>query len=77
MSSLNYTHETLSSSISQAEQLSLALLMLFDQPLDEAQLRAHIQPLLIQLNDDLQGVSLIHRFMIERGGMGSPHAKRT
>ena len=77
MSILNYTPEKLSDTISDAEQLSLVLIMLFDQKLDEDQLRSHIKPLLIKLNDDLQEVSMFQRLLTEHGGMGSPHAKRS
>ena len=77
MSIENYTPEKLADTIGEAEQLSLALIMLFDQKLDEDQLRSHIQPLLIKLNDDLQEVSIFHRLLSERGGVGSPHAKRS
>ncbi len=70
MSTLNYTHESLSGSISQAEQLSLALMMLLDQPLDLEQLRTCVPPLLARLNDELQDISLAHRLLQHQGGMG-------
>jgi hypothetical protein len=77
MSNLNYTPERLSDTISEAEQLSLALIMLFDQKLDEDQLRTHIKPLLIKLNDDLQEASAFYLLLMNQGGMGSPHEKRS
>ena len=76
MSIENYSPERLAGTIGEAEQLSLALIMLFDQKLDECQLRAHIKPLLVKLNDDLQEVSIFQKLLSEQGGMGSPHAKR-
>ncbi len=75
MSILNYTPEKLSGTISQAEQLSLAVLMLLDQRLDEGQISSLVQPLLVKLNDDLQEISMFYRILSEQGGMGSPHAK--
>ena len=46
MSIDNYTPERLYETTVDAEQLSLALIMLMDQKLDEDQLRFHFQPLL-------------------------------
>jgi hypothetical protein len=63
----NYSPERLSDTITEAEQLSLALIMLFDQKLDEDQLRAHIKPLLIKLNGDLQEVAMFQRLLINLG----------
>ena len=76
MSISDYTTKNLSITISQAEQLSLALIMLFDQKIDDNLLRSSVKPLLLKLNDDLQEISTFHNILSE-GGMGSPHAKRS
>lgn len=77
MSDLNTIANRLPESINEAEQLSLLLLMLMDQKLDEQQLREHLSPLLLKLNADIQDVSMYYGFMVAQGGMGSPHDKRS
>ncbi len=54
MSILNYTPAHLTNSISSAEQLSLAVLTVLDHPMGDAELRACLRPLLLQLHSTLE-----------------------
>ncbi|MGI2185366.1 hypothetical protein ACRN9F_24560, partial [Shewanella oncorhynchi] len=57
--------------VDEAEQLSLLILMLFDQSLDEEFLRSQTYPLLQKLNDDLSQVSSMILLQNQsQGGMG-------
>lgn len=71
MSKMDCTAHGIKKVVDEAEQLSLLILMLFDQHLDEEFLRAQTYPLLQKLNDDLSQVSsmiLLHNQ--PQGGMG-------
>lgn len=77
MSKIDFTPEAVSSLLNDSEQLSLALLMLFEQKLNCATSEAVFVPLLEKLNNDLQQIQLLNRLQNQGlGGMGSPHAKR-
>jgi hypothetical protein len=72
MSDLDFTLERAHGLIQRAEQLTLALMMLYNQNLSEGVLRPLTSDLLERLNDDLQDVSmviLVHMNQVQ-GGMG-------
>ena len=75
MSIDNYTPERLYETTVDAEQLSLALIMLMDQKLDEDQLRFHFQPLLVKLNDDLQEISMFQRIIFRADQLSNQRLK--
>jgi hypothetical protein len=70
MSNLNLTLERAHAVVNQAEQLSLALIMLHNQSLDPSQLHSLTQALLEKLNSDLQDASMLILVNINQGGMG-------
>lgn len=71
MPKLDSTPHGVKKVIDEAEQLSLLILMLFDQTLDEEFLRSQAYPLLQKLNDDLsQASSMILLQNQPQGGMG-------
>lgn len=70
MSNLNLTLERAHAVVNQAEQLSLALIMLHNQALDPAQLHSLTHTLLEKLNSDLQYASMLILVNINQGGMG-------
>lgn len=61
MSKIDFTPEAVSSLLNDSEQLSLALLMLFEQKLDCVTSKAVFVPLLEKLNNDLQEIQLLNR----------------
>ncbi|MGL4578116.1 MAG: hypothetical protein ACRCVP_04305 [Shewanella xiamenensis] len=71
MSKLDCTAHGVKKVVDEAEQLSLLILMLFDQSLDEEFLRSQAYPLLQKLNDDLSQVSSMILLQNQlQGGMG-------
>lgn len=64
MSKLDYTPQNISESISTAEQLSLAALMVLDQRCSDEELVVCLQPLLSKLNYDLGRLKLLDSLAI-------------
>lgn len=60
MSDLHYTSQDVSNAISNAEQLSLALITIVESTSNWDALGDSIKPLLIKLHDDLERTSSIH-----------------
>lgn len=71
MSKLDLTPEAFKSVLDDSEQLSLALMMLFDQNLTLNDLNTVIPPLLERLNDNLQTAQIMSLLQNQDlGGMG-------
>lgn len=61
MSKIDFTPETVSTLLDDAEQLSLSVLMLLNQSIEPVTLKVVIVPLLDKLNADLQQIQLLTR----------------
>jgi hypothetical protein len=73
MSTSNFTPKAIESLLRDSEQLSLLLMMLFDQKLDLHDLNIVAPPLLLRLNDNIQrsqALFMLHNQFQYSGGMG-------